>query len=135
MCSRDESAAAHLIDEEHARHNLCLALLPPLRHLAVNLLPDLQPAGEGCMTRALSGAGGVWAQHATAVPLPPICSQSLSMGGRDAATSIESNRGHESSCHPAAVTLHPGANAQPRTSGRISPVPPRKKQIRSRVTH
>eukprot|EP00955_Chlamydomonas_euryale_P089130 364439-Chlamydomonas_euryale.AAC.14 len=33
----------HLVDEEHARDNLRLALLAPLRHLLVNLLADLVP--------------------------------------------------------------------------------------------
>ena len=31
------AAAAHLVDEEHARHDLRLALLAPLRHLGVDL--------------------------------------------------------------------------------------------------
>lgn len=41
-CCPASPRRACLIDEEHAGHDLGLALLPPLCHLAVYLLPDLQ---------------------------------------------------------------------------------------------
>ena len=34
---------AHLVNEEHAWHNLRLALFPPLGHFGIDLLPHLRP--------------------------------------------------------------------------------------------